>query len=139
MKRFGTFHQLYFHFVWATRNRLPLITPVVEARIFPYIGAKCKEWDYGLYAVNGTEDHLHVLVELTPAMLIADVARNLKGASSHYINKDTNLSDMLYWQDGYGVISLRKDDVAKVVSYIQRQKVHHVSGKLSDVLERIVL
>ncbi|NJM41146.1 MAG: IS200/IS605 family transposase [Anaerolineae bacterium] len=139
MKRYGTFHQLYFHFVWATQDRLPIITPEVESRLFPYIGAKCKEWGYGLYAVNGIEDHLHILVELTPTMLIADVARNLKGASSHYINKESGLGVTLYWQDGYGVVSIRKDDVPKVATYIRQQKEHHASRKLSDVLERITL
>jgi putative transposase len=139
MKRFSAFHQLYFHFVWATRNRLPLVNNAVEARLFPYIGAKCKELGYGLYAVNGTEDHLHALIELTPTILIADVVRNLKGAASHYINKESGLSEMLYWQDGYGVVSLRKAEVPKVVSYIQRQKEHHASGKLSSVLECVAL
>ena len=137
MQRHGAFHQLYFHFVWATKNRLSVITPAVEARLFPYIGAKCKECGYRLYAVNGTADHLHVLVELTPAILIAEVARNLKGASSHYINKESGLNDTLYWQDGYGVVSLRKAEVPKVVDYIQRQKEHHAAGRLSDVLERM--
>lgn len=138
MKRQGTFHQLYFHFVWATRNRLPIITPAIEKRLFPYIGLKCKEFGYILYAVNGIEDHVHVLVELTPAMLIADVAKNLKGASSHYINKESGLGEMLYWQDGYGVVSLRKAEVSKVVNYIQNQKEHHAVGRLSEVLERII-
>jgi REP element-mobilizing transposase RayT len=139
MKRFGTFHQLYFHFVWATRDRLPIITPTVEARLFPYIGFKCKELGYNLFAVNGVEDHVHVLIELTPAMLIADAARNLKGASSHYINKESGLGDTLYWQDGYGVVTIRKAEVPKVVSYIQKQKEHHTSGKLSEVLECLSL
>ena len=136
MQRFGTFHQLYFHFVWSAKNRLPLVTSAVEARLHPYIGAKCKELGYSLYAVNGTEDHLHVLIELTPTQLIADAARNLKGASSHYINKVSGLGDMLYWQDGYGVVSLRKAEVPKIVAYIQKQKEHHTSGKISDILER---
>jgi putative transposase len=136
-QRFGTFHQLYFHFAWATKNRLPIVSPAVEARLHPYIGAKCKELGYNLFAVNGTEDHLHVLVELTPTMIIADVARNLKGASSHYINKESGLSDTLYWQDGYSVVSIRKAEVPKVVDYIKRQKEHHASGSLSDILERV--
>ncbi|HZY42028.1 MAG TPA: IS200/IS605 family transposase [Anaerolineae bacterium] len=135
MKRRSAFSQLIYHFVWATKNREPLITPEVEARLLPYIGAKCKELGYLLLAVNGTEDHTHVLVELLPTMLVADVAKNLKGASSHYINKQSGLKATLYWQDGYGVITLRKAEIPKVVRYIQNQKAHHRAGKLSEVLE----
>jgi putative transposase len=136
MKRAGIFYQLAFHFVWGTRNRLPLISPPVEARLLPFIGAKCKEWGYELHAVNGTPDHLHVLVELAPSVLLADVAKNLKGATAHYINSESGLTEALYWQDGYGVLSLRCAEIPRVVAYIRNQKEHHRSGKLSDLLER---
>jgi putative transposase len=61
----------------------------------------------------------------------------LKGASSHYINHESGLKESLYWQDGYGVITLREAEIAKVAKYIKRQKEHHQTGKLSDLLERI--
>ena len=137
MKRRSAFSQLIYHFVWATKNREPLIAAEIEARLWPYIGAKCKELGYELLAVGGIEDHMHVLIELLPTMLVADVAKNLKGASSRYINKESSLPATLYWQDGYGVITLRKAEVPKVVRYIQRQKEHHRSGKLSDSLEQV--
>ena|SRR5689334_13065553 len=136
-KRRGAFYQLVYHFVWTTKNRLPLITPEIEERLWPYIGAKCKELGYTLYAVNGIEDHIHVLIELAPTIAPADAAKNLKGASSHYINKESGLGDTLYWQDGYGVVTLRKAEIPKVMRYIQRQKEHHRTGKLSEILEQI--
>jgi len=92
---------------------------------------------YFLYAVNGTEDHLHVLVSLTPSILVEDVAKNLKGASSHYINKESNLGEVLYWQDGYGVITVREAEIQRVVKYIKNQKEHHLGGDLSESLERL--
>ena len=90
-----------------------------------------------LLAVGGIEDHTHVLIELLPTMLVADVAKNLKGASSHYINKESGLPATLYWQDGYGVITLRKAEVPRVARYIQTQKAHHRTGKLSELLEQM--
>ena len=136
MKRVSAFYQLVYHFTWGTKNRLPLITPTVEERLFPYFGYKCKELGYVLYVVNGIQDHVHVLVSLTPSILVADVAKNLKGASSHYINKESGLGETLYWQDGYGVMTLRKAEIPNVVKYIHNQKEHHQTGKLSEILER---
>jgi len=130
------YHELVFHFVWATKNREPLITPKVESHLFPFIERKCKQLGYWLHAVNGTKDHLHVLITLSPTDLIANVAKNLKGASSHYINKELGLEDILYWQEGYGVLSLRKKDIAIVADYIRRQKEHHQAGTLITKLER---
>ena len=137
MKRAGVFYQLIYHFIWATKNREPYLTPTVETCLFPYIGAKCKELGYELYAVNGATDHLHILIGLTPTAIVADVAKNLKGASSHFINHDSGLEENLYWQDGYGVITMREAEIPTVMTYIQNQKTHHRNGKLSALLERI--
>jgi REP element-mobilizing transposase RayT len=135
MKRSSAYYKLVYHFVWGTKNRLPLLIPSVEELLFPYVRYKCKELGYFLHAINGTEDHIHVLLSLTPTILVADVAKYLKGSSSHYINKETDLGEILYWQDGYGVVTLRETEISKVSKYIMYQKEHHQKGELSEVLE----
>ncbi len=135
MKRAGAFYQLVYHFTWSTKNRLPLITKEVRPRLYAYIGHKCKELGYRLYAVGGTEDHIHVLLSLRPTDVVADVARRLKGASSHYINHESGLDATLYWQDGYGVVTLRHAEIPKVVQYIRNQQEHHRKKILMEALE----
>lgn len=137
MKSSHTFFKLVYHFVWGTKNKLPLITPTVEARLFPYIGYKCKELGYFLHTINGTEDHIHLLISLSPTILVADVAKNLKGSSSHYINNKTELGEILYWQNGYGVITIREAEIARIAKYIMNQKEHHKNNTLSEFLEFI--
>jgi putative transposase len=66
-----------------------------------------------------------------------DVAKNLKGSSSHYINKETDLGEVLYWQNGYGVITIREGEIPKVAEYIKNQKEHHQKGDLFDVFEKL--
>ncbi len=137
MKRSHTFYSLVYHFIWGTKNNLPLLTASVEDRLYPYIGFKCKELGYFLHAVNGTEDHVHMLVSLSPAILVADVAKNIKGSSSHYINTETDLGSVLYWQVGYGVVTLRESEIGRVIDYILHQKNHHLRGDLLTTLEKI--
>ncbi len=136
MSRKGAFYQLVYHFTWSTKNRLPLITPEVEARLYAYITNKCRELDYRLHAINGMTDHTHALLSLKPTHVVAEVAKNLKGASSHYINKQSGLDATLYWQDGYGVVTLRESEIPQVVRYIKNQKEHHRENTLSDLLEK---
>jgi putative transposase len=76
------------------------------------------------------------LVSLTPIIVVAEVAHNLKGASAHYINKESGLNESLYWQDGYAVFTLRQSEIPKVSKYIEHQKEHHHTGKLSAILEQ---
>ena len=131
----GTYHELVFHLVWSTKDRVPLITPTVEERLLRYVRAKCEELGYTLHAAGCVEDHLHLLLTLPPTVLIADVPRRLKGASSHYINHLAGMSDLLYWQDGYGVVTLRKREIPVVAEYINRQKEHHRMGRLINEFE----
>jgi len=113
-----------------------MITSRVEQHLIPFIKAKCPKLGYRLNAVNCVKNHMHILITLSPSDLIADVAKNLKGASAHYINKELSLGDNLYWQRGYGVLSISKKDISRVTRYIREQKTHHQAGTLIDDLER---
>ncbi|TKJ28748.1 MAG: hypothetical protein CEE40_10840 [Chloroflexi bacterium B3_Chlor] len=119
------YSELVYHFVWGTRDRLPVITSDVEARLVAFFENKCRELGYRLHAVGCVQDHVHLLVTLTPSQSASEVAKNLKGSSSYLINKQLGPRDVLYWQRGYGVLTLRKKDVPIVAEYIRRQKEHH--------------
>lgn len=98
--RSETFHKLYYHFVWATKQRLPLLEEPVGEQVRAFIVAKSAELGYGLIAVNSVFDHMHLLVALRPTVLVADVAKMLKGSSSHFANHVLTMRDSLYWQEG---------------------------------------
>ena len=60
----------------------------------------------------------------------------MKGATSFRVNKEISPRFKLKWQEGYGVVSLRRDELPKVSRYIDNQEEHHRRGSLSMVLER---
>ncbi|MBV9864877.1 MAG: transposase [Abitibacteriaceae bacterium] len=45
--------QLYVHLVWATWDRLPLITSTIESKLYTVISAKCRELKCELLAMAG--------------------------------------------------------------------------------------
>ena len=132
------YSELVYHFVWATRDRLALITPEVQVHLLPFLETKCREEGYLLHAVNCVDDHVHLLVTLRPRDSVPDVAKKLKGSSSHFINKELKLGGILYWQRGYSVVTLAKRDIPAVAEYIRRQEDHHQGdGKVIADLERV--
>ena len=137
MKRSETFHKLYYHFVWATKHRLPLLEEPVGEQVRAFIVAKSAELGYGLIAVNSVVDHVHLLMTLRPTIAVADVAKMLKGSASHYANHVLNARDALYWQDGYGVLTLRESDLPSVIDYIRNQPAHHAHGRTILELETL--
>lgn len=115
-----------------------MIDQEMEEVLYQFIKGKCKKEGYKLIELNGIENHIHVLVETKPIQSIPEFANIIKGSSSHFINKESGLKKALYWQQGYGVLSVSEKDVPMVQRYIQRQKEHHRKGDLKDELEMIL-
>jgi putative transposase len=129
------FTQLYLHVVWSTWDRLPLITPQFEARIYNCIAAKCRELKCTPLAIGGIEDHVHLLVRFTPSLSLAFLIGEIKGASSHLMTHAVAPDTFFKWQGAYGAFTIRKDDLSIVSAYIANQKAHHANNTLDAELE----
>jgi putative transposase len=131
------FFKCYYHIVWATKRRLPLINSPIEAIILRTVEQKCAELRCKLLAVNTALDHIHTAVAIPPAIAVADVIGNLKGTSSRAINLTLEQTDRFRWQESYGVLTFGETALPFVRNYIARQKEHHQQGSTYDYLERI--
>jgi putative transposase len=87
---------------------------------------------------NAMPDHVHLLVRLPPAVSVSDFIGQVKGATAHRVNEEIKPDFKLTWQEGYGVLTLRKDELGKVSRYIDDREIHHQTGKLSVLLETIM-
>jgi len=128
--------RLYYHIIWATKGRLPLISEAVRDTVVRYIQAKCDELGCVLHAAEAAVDHVHILVSVPPNIRVSDVLRDIKGGSSHLINHELGLESPFYWQRGCGVISVSRRDRARVVDYIRGQRERHAAGNVWPSLER---
>lgn len=61
---------LYYHLVWATKERQPLIAPDREAELYRYIIGKADALDCIVHCLGGTEDHIHLVVSIPLAYLL---------------------------------------------------------------------
>jgi len=84
---------------------------------------------------NAMPDHIHLLLHLPPTVVIADFIGTVKGATAFRVNRQLRPKFKLRWQDGYGVLSLRKDELKKVSQYIDDQEEHHRKMRVSKLLE----
>jgi len=113
----------------------------IECAVRKSFFSKAKELRIEILEANGTEDHIHLLIRSIPSLAPSDIAKHFKGSSSHFVNQITlrnNKTRALYWQDGYGVITVSPGTVQSVRKYIENQKEHHAKNKLNDELESCV-
>jgi putative transposase len=128
---------IYVHLVWATWDRLPLITPAIERPLHRVIASEAQKMGCTLLALNSVPDHLHILVRMPSTVAVAELVKQLKGVSSHFVNDTLKPKPPFKWQGFYGAFSVSRWDVEQIVAYIQRQKEHHEVGTLIAELESV--
>ena len=84
---------------------------------------------------NAMFDHVHLLVRLPPTATVSEFVGQVKGAAAYRVNRELQPKFRLRWQEGYSVLTLRKEEVEGVSRYIDNQEEHHRSGRLSQLLE----
>lgn len=113
----------FYHAIWATKRRQPLITKEVEKVLFSAIRQKSLEMRSPILALNSIEDHIHIAVCITPSVASAEWLRQIKGFSTHTVNAAfSDLEVPFKWQEGYGLITFGEKHLSFVKEYIDRQK-----------------
>lgn len=120
-----SFNKIWIHSIWSIKGRMPLIHSNVEKKIHHFISEQLREQGCPVRIINGMPDHIHCLFLLSPQKSIADVIKQIKGSSSHFINQNNLIADKFAWQAGYAAYSVSESVVDKVFQYIQNQKQHH--------------
>ncbi len=118
------FWRTFYHLVWTTKNRAPLIGPTIEPRLYAYLIHKAAELGAYTYAVNGWNDHVHMIIAIPPSVSVAQLVKHLKGASSHDLNQEQP-DEHFAWQRGYGVLTIGQRQRPDADAYVRRQKEHH--------------
>ena len=114
---------ILLHLIFSTHGRRPLIKSDFRGDLFAYLGGIIREMDGTALIVNGTADHVHMLVRIRPAQSSAQIARVVKANSSRWVHE--KWSPKFAWQTGYGVFSVSESNVAAVTKYIAEQEEHH--------------
>jgi len=111
------------HVIFSTKNRAPLITLEMRADLFAYLGGIVREMQATALIINGTADHVHMLIRIRPVQAVAEVVRVVKANSSRWVRE--KWSARFAWQTGYGVFSVSESHVPEVSRYIANQVEHH--------------
>lgn len=116
---------ILLHIVFGTKDYQKSITPELKEVLYPYLQDVIKEQrGKGCY-INGTEDHIHLLVSVSPTKSVADLVRLLKDNSAKY-GKIKKLSGTTFeWQAGYGAFSVSYADRDDVIKYLSAQEEYH--------------
>ncbi len=124
--------KLIVHIIFHTKRNRIKIRSIDDARLYAYIGKIIL--DNGSYpiCINGTHNHVHVLLRLSPKLCLSKQVEEIKRHSSRWIKTLDNHYNHFAWQSGYGAFSVDYLNVDKVIRYIENQKEHHKTVSKRD-------
>jgi putative transposase len=115
----------YFHCVFSTKERRPLIPPALQERLWPYLGGIARQNEMKAVEIGGMTDHVHMLVSLPSTLAIAKAMQLIKGGSSKWVHENFPEHRLFGWQVKYGAFSVSVSQLDKTIQYIQGQAEHH--------------
>lgn len=122
-------HSLKIHLILVTkyRKRLFAVTPIADD-IKQLMYDAANRYGYSILKMETDKDHIHMLIEYSPKVSIADIVSRLKQYSTYHIwNRHHNYMSKRYWKhrvlwsDGYFVSSIGQVSQATIEAYIQNQ------------------
>ena len=132
-----SFWRNYYHIVWKTHQSAPLVVPSIEAELYTFIIEQAAEFEVHIYAIGGTENHLHLVAAVPPNLSVLQIIEDLKTSSAAYI------SDLLpphqptlAWQSGFGCLTFGEGQLEDAVTYVKTQSLLHADQTTNAWLER---
>ncbi|MHC0439481.1 IS200/IS605 family transposase [Flavobacterium sp. 3-210] len=133
-----SFTKLWVHAIWSTKNRQELIDFSIQKKLYDFIWQELTDLGCPVGIINGMPDHLHILFLQNPQKTITDIVKQIKGSSSHFINRGEFILEKFAWQTGFAAFSVSESQLDAVYNYIRNQKQHHLKKNGQDEFDEFV-
>ncbi len=129
-----TFTHLLTHVIFSTKERRPLLKVEIRPRLLSYMGGIIRDLGGKALVINGTSDHVHLLVSMPATISVAEMMRIVKAKSSRWVREQFPAERTFAWQAGYGAFSVSHSRTEAVKEYIAGQEEHHRKVSFQDEL-----
>ena len=136
MIRRRSYLSLGVHLIWSTKERHPLITLEIEARLYDFFAAVARRRGCDVLAIGGTENHVHLLLTQPTTIRLCDLIRELKAGSSRLIQTTLKPDTWFDWQNNYAAIAVSPSHRKCIIACVKNQKQHHADGTTKELFER---
>ena len=120
--------KLTVHIILVTKYRKAILTNSMLKLIYKTIADTTKDMNYMLQIINGTANHIHILICYPPSISVDRLVKRIKQNTTHkcWENHSEYLSKHYYkqhllWTDGYFASSTGRISDNIVKQYIENQ------------------
>ncbi|MDD4149956.1 MAG: IS200/IS605 family transposase [Bacteroidales bacterium] len=132
-----SYTQLIYHIIIRTKYSKKTIPNENAEELYKYITGFVKNKKSIMLQINGTPNHIHMLVSLHPTLSLSNFVKELKNSTNYWIKQQEEFKDFESWGTKYAAFTTNINDKKRLIDYIQNQRTHH--GKTSFEEEYINL
>jgi REP element-mobilizing transposase RayT len=118
-------HQLFFHLVWSTRNRAPMIDGPTRDFLEQFLRRMTIREGAEPIGIAILQTHIHLVVRTPTRFDLGRLAQTLKGGSSYAANRLPGNVIGLRWTRRYYVASVSPRALPRVMAYLKGQDERH--------------
>ena len=126
------------HIIINTKNRHKTITQEHCEDMYRFITSIVKRNNCTLYRIGGIENHIHMLIDLSPTVALSHLMWDIKRASSDWAKKSGWFPYFKGWGKEYGAFSVSPSHKDAVIEYIIGQHEHHKRFSFEEEYKRIL-
>ena len=86
--------------------------------------------------INGTGNHVHVLMVMSKNYAVKDVIARMKRPTSSMMKLHERYYSDFAWQSGYSAFSVSQSVVPTTIEYIKNQEAHHKKMSFEEELKK---
>jgi REP element-mobilizing transposase RayT len=135
----STYTQILYHIVFATKDRLPVLSDSRRDDLFRYMNGVIKNSHCRPIWTDGVRNHIHSLLSLHPTVALAELLKDIKVASSIWIKENGVFPNFVNWQEGYGAFTYSLRDEPELIEYLKRQEEHHRRVSFEEEYRKLLL
>jgi len=127
------------HIVFSTKNHERFLGDADLRRdLYAYMAKILRDnVDSPALLINGVEDHVHILCQLSRKFPIMKVIQEAKTETTKWLKKQGAGLTTFGWQTGYGIFSVSESNIPQVRDYIERQEEHHRRLSFQDEFRKL--
>lgn len=134
-----SYTKLLYHIVFRTKYGNDTIPGQHEKELYAYIMGIINNKKSKLYRIGGTENHLHLLVDIHPTFALSDFMRELKEYSSKWLATNLNFPDFEGWAVSFAGFTYNLNDKQTIINYINNQKEHHKTVSFEEEYRQFLI
>ena len=111
------------------------ITEADKKELYAYIFGIIRNHKCHLLIMNGTANHIHMLVDVNSSISLVNLVKDIKQSSSYWIKMNGKYPKFRSWGEGYYAFSVGISEIDNVKEYIINQENHHTIHSMVDEMK----